>query len=156
LTLLTAISAFGDSRYPYFISKNNKFEKTALKAQQLFEVHDYTIRTSPKTFIAETLFTGWIEMVLLMRINYFYQKFAYEGPVILLVDGHSRHLTPGSQRLAERTALYSLGWSQIVLTFRNRSIYAFSGFSRFSIKKKQTKGMKGETRKIYRALFSFL
>jgi hypothetical protein len=47
------------------------------------------------------------------------------------------------------------GWSHTVLTSRNRSIYAFSGFSRFFIKKKQTKGMKGETRKIYRALISF-
>jgi hypothetical protein len=30
--LLTAISAFGDSTYPYFISNNKMFEKTALGA----------------------------------------------------------------------------------------------------------------------------
>jgi hypothetical protein len=36
LTLLTAISAFGDSRYPYFSSKIIRSEKTALEAQQLF------------------------------------------------------------------------------------------------------------------------
>jgi hypothetical protein len=65
LTLRTAISAFGDSTYPYFISKNKTFEKTALEAQQLFESHDYTIRTSSKTFITETLFIDWIEMVFL-------------------------------------------------------------------------------------------
>jgi hypothetical protein len=40
-------------------------------------------------------------------------------------------------------------------TSHNCSIYAFSGLSRFFIKEKQTKGMKGETRKIYRALLSF-
>jgi CYTH domain-containing protein len=51
LTLLTAISAFRDSTYSYFISKNKTFEKTALEAQQLFEGHDYTIKTSPRTFI---------------------------------------------------------------------------------------------------------
>jgi hypothetical protein len=94
LTLLTAISAFGDSTYPDSISKNKTFDKTALEAQQLFEGHDYTIRTSPKTFITETLFIDWIEMVFLVRINYFRQKFAYEGPVILLVDGRSTHVTP--------------------------------------------------------------
>jgi hypothetical protein len=33
LTLLTAISAFGDSTDPYLISKNKIFEKTALEAQ---------------------------------------------------------------------------------------------------------------------------
>jgi hypothetical protein len=33
LTLLTAISAFGDSTYPYFISKNKTFGKTTLVAQ---------------------------------------------------------------------------------------------------------------------------
>jgi hypothetical protein len=86
--------AFGDSTYPYFISENKTFEKPALEAQQLFEGHDYTIRTSPKKFITETLFVGRIEMVFLVRINYFRQKFAYEGPVILLVDGHSTHVTP--------------------------------------------------------------
>jgi hypothetical protein len=70
LTLLTAISAFGDSTYPYFISKNKTFEKTALESQQLFEGHDYTIRTLPKTFITETLFIDWTEMVFHVRINY--------------------------------------------------------------------------------------
>jgi hypothetical protein len=85
LTLLTAISAFGDSMDPYFISKNKMFEETALEAQQLFEGHDCTIKTSPKTFI------DWIEMVFLVRINYFRQKFACDGPLIFLVDGHSTH-----------------------------------------------------------------
>jgi hypothetical protein len=94
LTPLTAISAFGHSAYPYFISKNKAFEKTVLEAQQLFECHDYTIRMSPKTIITETVFTDWIEMMFLVRINYLRQKFAYEGPVIVLVDGHSTHVTP--------------------------------------------------------------
>jgi hypothetical protein len=96
LTPLTAISVFGYSTYPCFISKNKTFEKTALEAQQLFEGHDYTIRTSLKTFITETLLLDWIEMVFLVRINYLRQKFAYEGSAILLVDGHSTHVTPGS------------------------------------------------------------
>jgi hypothetical protein len=60
----------------------------------MFECRDYTIRTSPKMFITETLFIDWIKMVFLMRINYFRQKFAYEGPVILLVEGHSTRVIP--------------------------------------------------------------
>jgi hypothetical protein len=65
LTLLTAISAFGDSIPPLFISKNKTFEKTALVARQLFEGHDYTMRTAPKTCITEVLFIDWHETVFL-------------------------------------------------------------------------------------------
>jgi hypothetical protein len=71
---IEAISAFGDSTYPYFISKNKTFEKTGLEAQQLFEGRGYTIRTSPKTFITEALFIDWIGMAFLVRINYFRQE----------------------------------------------------------------------------------
>jgi hypothetical protein len=66
LTLLMAISAFGDSTYPYFISKSKAFEKTTLEAQQLFEGHDSTTRMSPKTFLTETLFIDGIEMMFLV------------------------------------------------------------------------------------------
>jgi 4-hydroxybenzoate polyprenyltransferase len=79
--------------YPDSLSKNKTFEKIALKAQQLFEGHDYIIRTSPKTFRTETLFVDWIDMVFLVRINYLRQKFASEGPVTLFVDGYSTHVT---------------------------------------------------------------
>jgi hypothetical protein len=46
LTLITAISAFGDSRISTFISTNKAFEKVSLAAQQLFEGHNYTIDTA--------------------------------------------------------------------------------------------------------------
>jgi hypothetical protein len=39
LALLPAISAYGDSTDPDFISTNKPFEKTALEAQHLFEGH---------------------------------------------------------------------------------------------------------------------
>jgi hypothetical protein len=143
LTFLTVISAFGNSTYPYYF-KNKTFEKTGLEAQQLSEGHDYTIRTSPKTFITETLFIDWIEMAFLVRINYFCQKFPYENPVILLVNGHLTHITPGSWCFAERTALSSLGWSYTAVTSCNRSIYSFSGFSRFSIKTRSRRNERKE------------
>jgi hypothetical protein len=156
LTLLTALSAFGDSTYPYFISKNKTFEKTALEGQQLSESHDYTIRTSPKTFITETLLINWIEIVFLVRINGLRQKFAYEGPVILRVDGHSTHVTPrgiafcGANRIIlVRLVPHSSHISQPL-------DLCVLGIVKILYKRgNQTKGMKGETRKIYRVLLSF-
>jgi hypothetical protein len=65
LTLLTAISAFGDSIPPLFITKNKTFEKNLLAQQQLFEGHDYTIRTAPKTFMTEVLFIDWVQTVFI-------------------------------------------------------------------------------------------
>jgi hypothetical protein len=63
LALLTAISAFGDSIPPLFISKSKSFEKQA--DQQLFEHRNYTIRTAPKNFMTEVLFIDWSENVFL-------------------------------------------------------------------------------------------
>jgi hypothetical protein len=51
VTLLTAISAFGDSTCPFFISKLKTFEKALLAAQKLYEGHDYAIRSAPRTFV---------------------------------------------------------------------------------------------------------
>jgi hypothetical protein len=44
LTLLTAMSAFGDSTCPLFISKLKTFEKALLAAQKLYEGHDLLSR----------------------------------------------------------------------------------------------------------------
>jgi hypothetical protein len=51
LTLLMAISAFGDSTCPLFVSKLKTFEKALLAAQKLYEGHDCAIRSAPRTFI---------------------------------------------------------------------------------------------------------
>jgi hypothetical protein len=56
LTLLMAISEFGDSTCPLFISKLKTFEKAFLAAQKLYEGHCYAIRSAPRTFITEVLF----------------------------------------------------------------------------------------------------
>jgi hypothetical protein len=121
-----------------------------------FEGHGYTIRTSPKTFITETSFIDWIEMVFLVRTNYFRQKFAYEGPMILLVNGHSTHVTP-------QVIAFS-GANRIILVWLVPHISHISQpldlclFGIFKIlykKEKPTKVIKGETRKIYRVLLSF-
>jgi hypothetical protein len=60
LTMLVAISAFGDSTPPMFISKNKTFLNEAFAEQQLYHDHDYVIRNSAKTFMTEVLFIDWV------------------------------------------------------------------------------------------------
>jgi hypothetical protein len=93
LTLLTAISAFGDSTRPAFISKLKTFEKTLLDAQKLRPGHDYLIRSAPKTFITELLFINWLENVFLPRISKLRTKFTHGDPSLLVLDGYSTQAT---------------------------------------------------------------
>jgi hypothetical protein len=102
------------------------------------------------------LSTDWIEIVLVVRINYLRQKLADEGPVILLVDGHSTQVIPrvivfgGTNRIfLMRLAPHSSHISQPL------DLCLFWIFKILCKKENQTKGMKGETRKIYRAPLSF-
>jgi hypothetical protein len=94
LILLTAISAFGDSACPLFISKLKTFEKALLAVQKLYEGHDYPIRSTLWTFFTEVLFIDWLDTIFLPLISEFRRKFDYDGPNILIVDGHSTHVTP--------------------------------------------------------------
>jgi hypothetical protein len=61
LTMLTAISAFGDSTPLIFISKNKTFLSEALAEQQLCHDHDSVIRNSAKTIMSEVLFIDWLQ-----------------------------------------------------------------------------------------------
>jgi hypothetical protein len=94
LTLLTAISAFRGSTCPLFISKLKTFEKALLAAQKLYEGHDYAIQPAPRTFITEVLFVDWLDTLSLPRISELRRKFYDDGPSILVVEGHSKHVTP--------------------------------------------------------------
>jgi hypothetical protein len=69
LTLLTAISAFGDSTLLCFVSKNKTFEKKRLADFEMHEGHDYTITTAPKIFVTEVLFVDWLNTVFLLWIE---------------------------------------------------------------------------------------
>jgi hypothetical protein len=156
MTLLTAISAFGDSIPPLIISKNQTFEKVLLADRELYEGHDYTIRTAPKTFITEVLFIDWLKTMFLPRIEDLRAKAKYAGPVILLLDGHSTHLTDhvvgyaGSERiLIIRLVPHSSHLSQPL------DLCVFGLFKILYKKEAKPKGMKGETSKIYRALLAF-
>jgi hypothetical protein len=52
--MLTAISAFGDSIPPVFITNNKTFNETTLADQQLYHGHDYVTCTADKTFITRS------------------------------------------------------------------------------------------------------
>jgi hypothetical protein len=105
LTLLTAISAFGDSTPPFFVSKNKTFEKKRLADFERYERHNSTIRTSPKTFVTEVSFVDWLKTVFLPQIETRRQRMEHQGPAILLLDGQAAHVIPrvlayaGSQRI---------------------------------------------------------
>jgi hypothetical protein len=60
MTLLTGISAFGDSIPPLFISKNN-FEAEGLAEQHPFHGHDYLMRSAEKMFMIRVLFIQWFQ-----------------------------------------------------------------------------------------------
>jgi hypothetical protein len=93
--MLTAISAFGDSTPPMFISKNKTFLSEALAEQQFYHDHDYVIRYSAKTFMTEVLFIDWFQTHLIPKNDELRRKKDYDKPLILLVDGHGSHITPG-------------------------------------------------------------
>jgi hypothetical protein len=65
LTLLTAVSVFGNWTYPLFISELKTFEETMLPTQKLEEYHDYTVWPAPRTFITAILLIGWLETIFL-------------------------------------------------------------------------------------------
>jgi hypothetical protein len=89
-----AISAFGRSTDPLSISKLKTVEKALLAVQKLYEGHDYAIRPVPRTFITKLIFIDWLDTIFLPRISELRGKFDYDGPSILIIDGHSTHATP--------------------------------------------------------------
>jgi hypothetical protein len=94
LTLLTAISAFGDSIQRLLITKNKAFEKIRLEEQLLYHGHDDVIRTSAKTFMTEVLFVDWLQNLFLRRNEELRSKWNSQDPIVLRIDGHSTHIAP--------------------------------------------------------------
>jgi hypothetical protein len=69
LTRLAAISAFGDSTPPLFISKPKTLDKRLLAAQKLYAGHADVIRSSPKTVIMALVDYDWLENIVLPHIS---------------------------------------------------------------------------------------
>jgi hypothetical protein len=156
LTLLMSISALGDSTCPLFISKLKTFEKALLAAQKLYEGDDYAIRSAPRMFIIKVLFIDWLDTIFLPRISELRWKFHYDGPSILIIDGYSTHVTL-------RVIALCGAWNVIMIRLVAHSSHleqpldlgVFGLFKIVDHKERQSKGMKGKTRKIYRVLLAF-
>jgi hypothetical protein len=132
------------------------FEKAFLDAQKLYEGHDYPIQSAPRTFITEVLFIDWLDTIFLPRISEVRRKFDYDGPSILFVDTHSTHVTPHVIVLCGARNVIIIG----LVAYSSHlaqplDLCVFGLFKIFYRKETQSKGMKGETRKIYRALPAF-
>jgi hypothetical protein len=156
LSLLTAISAHGDSTYPLFISKLKTFEKALLAAQKLYEGHDYALRSAPRTFITKVLFIDSLDTIFLARISELRWKFDYDGPSILIVDGHSRHVTPRMIAVCgARNVIMIRPVAHSSHLAEPLDLCVFGLFKIFYRKERRSKGMKGETRKISRVLLAF-
>jgi hypothetical protein len=111
LTMLTAISAFEDSTPPMFISKNKTFRSEALAEQQLYHDYDYIIRNSAKTFMTEVLVVDWLQTQFIPKNDELRRKIDYDGPIILLVDGHTNHITPAFLLMLLLRRSLSSSWS---------------------------------------------
>jgi hypothetical protein len=64
-----------------------------LADRQLYKGHDYVIRNVPKTFTTEVLFIDLLRTLFIPRIQHIPAKYGYTGPIVLLLDRHSTHLT---------------------------------------------------------------
>jgi hypothetical protein len=132
------------------------FAKALLSAQKLYEGHDYAIRSASRTFITEVLFIDRLGAIFLPCISELRRKFDYDGPSILIVDGHSTHVTPRVIALcgARNVIMIRLIAHSSQLA-QPLDLCVFGLFKIFYRKERQSKGMKGETRKIYRTLLAF-
>jgi hypothetical protein len=155
LTLITAISALGDSTIPMPISTNKTFDKVSLAAQQLFEGHDYTSRAAEKTFITEMLSIDWSQNVFLPRVSHLRERTKYQGKAVLVLDGHATHVTP-------RVVAYAGSPGLSLIPFVSHSSHVaqlldlcvFGLFKTIYYKERKSKVMKRETMKMYHALLA--
>jgi 4-hydroxybenzoate polyprenyltransferase len=156
LTTLTAISAFGDSNPPMFISKSKIFLSEVLIEQQLYHGHDYIIRNSAKTFITEVLFIDWLQTQFIPKTDELRRIIDYGGPIILLVDSHTSYITP-------RVLAYAASQKIIVIKLVAHSSHVsqpldlsvFGVFKMLCKREAKTHKMKGEALKIYLAILAF-
>jgi hypothetical protein len=125
---MTAITAFGDSIPQIFLIKNKTVEAKGLADQQFSHGHDSVIENVKKTFITEVLFIAWLQTHLIPKNDQIQRNPNYDGPIILLVDGHAVHVTPrliayaGSQKITKRmnneTPKFGVRWSIVRAGFR--------------------------------------
>jgi hypothetical protein len=97
-----------------------------------------------------------LDTIFLPRISELRRKFDYDGPSILIVDRHLTHVTLHVIALcgARNVCLIRLVVHSSHLA-QPLDLCVFGLLKIFHRKERQSKGMKGETREIYRALLAF-
>jgi hypothetical protein len=95
-------------------------------------------------------------MAMGSRISELRRKFDYDGSNILIVNGHPTHVTP---RVIALCGVRNVIMIRLVAHSSHLAqplnLCVFGLFKIFYRKDRQSKEMKGETRKIYRALLAF-
>jgi hypothetical protein len=141
---------------PFFVSTNKTFEKKRLADFEMHEPHDYTMTTAPKTFMTKDLSVDWLNAVFPPWIEIWWGRMQYQGPLILLLDRDSFHVTPrvlayaGSQRIIIiQLVVHSSHLTQPL------DLCVFGILKVLYKKGNKVKELKGETLKIYRALAAF-
>jgi hypothetical protein len=114
------------------------------------------IRSAPKTFTRELLVIDELENIFLPHTSELRTKSTYDCPSLLVLDGHSTEVTVRVIALcaARKIILIKLlpHSSHLVQSLD----LCVSGLFKILYKKKrQSKGMKGETQKIYWVLLAF-
>jgi hypothetical protein len=100
-------------------------------------------------------FFYWLDTIFLPRISELRRKFDYDGPSILIVDGHSTHVTPRAIALCgARNAIMIRLVAHSSHLAQPLDLSVFGLFKIFYRKERQSKRMKRETQKIYRALLA--
>jgi hypothetical protein len=116
LTMLTPISAFGDSTPLMLISKNKTFLSEALAGQQFYHDHDHVIRNSVKSLMTEVLFIDWLQAQFVPKTDDLRRKIDYDEPIILLVDSDTSDIT-------SRVLAYTASQKIIVIQLVTHSLH---------------------------------
>jgi hypothetical protein len=93
LTLLSAVTAFGDSTPPLIITKDKSFQKNRLAEQELDKGHDYVIKSVLKKFMTEILFIDWSQRIFLPWNKNLIRRSQDPGSIVFVVDLHAPQVT---------------------------------------------------------------
>jgi hypothetical protein len=106
--------------------------------------------------MTKILFIDWLQTQFIPKNDELGRKIDCDGPIILLIDGHTSHITP-------RVLGYTASQNIIVIKLVAHSSHAsrrldfcvFNVFKMLYKREAKTHKMKGEMLKIYRAILAF-
>jgi hypothetical protein len=123
---------------------------------EMYEGHNYTLRTAPKIFRTKVLFIDWQQTVFLPWVATRRQRMHYDNSIVFLLDGQAAHVTPQVITYAgsERIVIVQLVAHLSHLT-QPRDVCVFGIFKVFYRKENKIKLLKAQTLKIYHTIAAF-